>query len=598
MSFPCAPYTAGQDFSRRDAKKNQAGEFVQIGGGPVESLFNFRQVLRSRELGGRHFDWVQWDLLQRNAALYGSREAFVDTFWGVEPGRRRRKTWAEAFYEVNTIIFHLLDRGLPRRALVVSHLPNCLESAYLDQVTSKLSWIHAGLNVDLGKAETLAALQKLKPDVAVIVAEWHGRELLEWYREARERLPHLEIFVVRRPGESVSEDVEGFDQLLDPGIWSRYQLTDLAYLKTDPLNVHELLPTAGTTGEPKLSQRTTLDWFHVHSVAIAERAGHTAYDARLLIGPLSGGSGRLWGVHTPLYTGGRSVYLTEFDEPTVLRLTEEERITLWVWNPALITRVVTHPAFADAKLETLRLVSYSGAPFSRDILETLWDRGVPAFNVYGTSEVGGCMSPILPGISREHLLSAAGVPFEGFDVPVIDAAGRRLPPGEVGEILIWNVHHGYWDAPDESRATYHETDPDDPWYGYQHTGDLGVYDESGYLRVVGRKKDMILRGSQNIFPKEIEDWLSPHPMVRDIAVVGMPDPVLGERVCAFVVPTPGSQPTVADFQAYLAERGVAKFKWPERVELVDAMPLGPGGKIQKARLRERIHEILARESRA
>jgi len=333
----------------------------------------------------------------------------------------------------------------------------------------------------------------------------------------------------------------------------------------------------------------------VHSVCIAERTGHSVYDSRLLIGPLSGGSGRLWGVHTSLYSGGKSFYLTDFSEETVCRLTQEERFTLWVWNPALITRVVTSSAFDEFDLSSLRQVSYSGAPMSGEVLAKLMTRGVPAYNVYGTSEVGGCMGPILPGISEERLLSAAGVPFEGFDVPVVDAEGKRLSAGEVGEILIWNIHHGYYQAEEESLATYSDRETQGLWDGYQRTGDLGVYDDDGYLRVVGRKKDMILRGSQNIFPREIEDHLSRHPLVRDVAVVGMPDAVLGERVCAYVVSADGQAISVGDFQEFLNERGVAKFKWPERVELVDSMPLGPGGKIQKMVLRERIQHMLEEE---
>lgn len=557
-----------------------------------QSLFRFDQIIRSKALGGRHFDWVQWDLLRRNARLYGHREAFADSFYGIEPAKRRRRSWLEAYHDVNALIFHLLDAGIPRGSVVVSHLPNAIESAYLDFATSKLSMMHAGLNTDLGKTETLGVLKKLKPAVAVIVSEWHGREFLQWYREAQADLPDMRILVLARDGEKVGPGGESLADYLDQSVLDAHDEAELGYLYTDPLAVHELLPTAGTTGVPKLSMRTTIDWFHVHSVAIAERAGHNLYDARLLIGPLSGGSGRLWGVHTPLWTGGRSFYLTEFDEATVMRVSQEEAVTIWVWNPALITRVVTHESFDPKALVTLRLVSYSGAPMSAEVIEKLLRIGVPSFNVYGTSEVGGCMGPVLPGISREHLLGAAGVPFEGFDVPVIDAAGQRLGPGEVGEILIWNIHHGYWDDIEQSRATYHEEDSDDPWKGYQHTGDLGVYDGEGYLRVVGRKKDMILRGSQNIFPKEIEDYLASHPQVRDIAVVGMPDPVLGERICAFVVAQPGNSPTVEDFQAYLDGRSVAKFKWPERVEILDAMPLGPGGKIQKSKLREMIQKKL------
>lgn len=561
----------------------------------ADSLFRFDQVLRSKALGGRHFDWVHWDLLKRNAELYGEREAFVDSFYGIEPARRRRRTWRQAFHEVNAMIFHLLDHAVPRGSVMVSHLPNSIESAYMDIVTSKLRMMHAGLNVDLGKSETVGVIKKLQPSVAVIVSEWHGREFVEWYQEAREWVPDMRILVLPRDGESVPEGCESLLDYLDQTIFARYPENAMEYLRTDPLAVHELLPTGGTTGVPKISQRTTMDWFHVHSVAIAERAGHNLYDSRLLIGPLSGGSGRLWGVHTPLYTGGRTFFLTEFDEKTVMELTAEEQITIWVWNPALMTRVVTHESFNAEQLKTLRLVSYSGAPMSGEVIDKLLRHGVPSFNVYGTSEVGGCMGPILPGISREHLVQAAGVPYEGFDVPVVDGEGKRLPPGEVGEILIWNIHHGYWESPEESRTTYHEMGDGDPWAGYQHTGDLGMFDNEGYLRVVGRKKDMILRGTQNIFPKEIEDHLSPHPKVRDIAVVGMPDPVLGERVCAFVVPQVGEQPTVEDFAGFLAARDVAKFKWPERVELLDAMPLGPGGKIQKMKLREMIQDKLQGE---
>ncbi len=553
-----------------------------------DSLFRFDHIKKSKALGGRHFGFVQWDLLQRNARLYGSREALTDTYCGVDYSLRRRRTWQEAYHQVNTLIVSMLRHGLRPGATVMSHLPSILESTYVDWVTSKLGALHAGLNVDLGKAETIGAIRKLAPDLAIIVPRWHGREFLEWYREGREFVPGMQLVIVDLPGEpSDAEDVIHWDSWLDQKIWEEFSLDDLDWLRPSPLAVHELLPTSGTTGVPKLSQRTTLDWFHVHSVGIAERAGHTVYDTRILIGPLSGGSGRLWGVHVPLYTGGRSIYLTEFDEEAVLRITEEESATLWVWNPALITRVVTNPAFEHAALEHLRQVSYSGAPMSFEVLDKLWRRNIKSFNVYGTSEVGGCMSPIATELTKERVLSAAGVPLEGFDVPVIAPDGSRLPAGQVGEILIWNIHHGYWESPAESRETYHEAgSADDRWVGYQHTGDLGMYDAEGYLRIVGRKKDMILRGSQNIFPKEIEDLLGTHPDVRDIAIVGMPDPVLGERVCAFVVVGTGARPTVTSFAEYLDRRGVAKFKWPERVEIVEELPLGPGGKVQKGVLRE------------
>lgn len=561
-----------------------------------ETLYRFDQVVQSRRLGGRHADWVEWDLLQRNAARHGGRAAFVDTWRGTATATRRQRTWAEAASDVDSIIANLLRQGAQPGSVLVSQLPSVYESVYLDFATSKLSQQHLAMSLDLGRAETVGVLEKIRPRVAVTVPTWHGRDVAAWYQDVQRAQPELTVYVLLAPDEPVPPGLHDFAELLDGSVWESYQRQDLAYLRTDPLRVHELLPTSGTTGVPKISRRTTLDWFQVHSVCIAERAGHTVYDTRLLLGPLAGGSGRLWGVHVPLYTAGTSVYLTEFAEETALDLTEELGATIWTWNPALLTRLVTGPAFRDRPLPTLRQVSYSGAPLPGEVSERLRARGIIPFNVYGTSEVGGCMSPILPGVRAEHLADAAGVPFEGFDVPVVDAAGERLGPGHVGEILIWNVHHGYWDSPADDRATFHDEEYGGRWEGYQHTGDLGMYDEYGYLRIMGRKKDMILRGGQNIFPKEVEDWLSQHEAVRDVAVVAMPDPVLGERACAVVVPGAGFLPTVEDFQVFLAARGVAKFKWPERVELLSALPLGSGGKVMKGELREWLLRRIAEEA--
>lgn len=562
-----------------------------------ESLFSYDQVRRSKELGGRHFDWVQWDLVKRNAHLYGSREALVDTFLGSAPGQFRRKTWARVFDEINVIILNLLKLGLRKGGLILSHLPNCIESTYLDYATSKIGCMHCGLNTDLGKAETLGLIKKLEPDLVVIVPSWRSRDFLAWYREGQRQLPRMKIFVLTKPGENVPDDLPPFSDLLNTEVRQQFPEGFVDVLRTDPLDVHELLPTAGTTGIPKISLRTTLDWFHVHSVCIAERSGQTVYDSRILIGPLSGGAGRLWGVHTPLYTGGKIIYLTEFNEADVFKITEEEKLTIWSWNPALITRLVSGSLFETYDLKTLRLVLYSGAPMGADIISRLSDRGIIPYNVYGTSEAGGCMGPVLPGVSKEHILTAAGVPFEGFDVPVVDAQGNRLPPGEIGEILIWNVHHGYFKSPEDNRSTYGDGEYGGRWEGYQHTGDLGIYDEEGYFRVVGRKKDMILRGGQNIFPKELEDVLSQHPKVRDIAIVAMPDKILGEKACAVVIPKEGEKPALEDLTAFLAGLNIAKFKWPERLEIIEEMPLGPGGKIQKGILRQLIAGRLEADGR-
>jgi non-ribosomal peptide synthetase component E (peptide arylation enzyme) len=184
---------------------------------------------------------------------------------------------------------------------------------------------------------------------------------------------------------------------------------------------------------------------------------------------------------------------------------------------------------------------------------------------------------------EEKIVGTDGAPLRGLELRVVDGDGRPLLPKTEGELLVrgHSLFVGYWKRPEFTRGAYTA----DGWF---KTGDRARLDEDGYLAITGRSKDLIIRGGENISPAEVENLLFAHPKVSGVAVVGMPDPRLQERACAFVIPKPGESITLDEVAAYLEARGLARQKFPERVEIVSEFPMTPSGKVQKFRLRELI----------
>ncbi|MFQ5830724.1 MAG: AMP-binding protein [Candidatus Methylomirabilia bacterium] len=192
---------------------------------------------------------------------------------------------------------------------------------------------------------------------------------------------------------------------------------------------------------------------------------------------------------------------------------------------------------------------------------------------------------------EDKIFGADGRPLPGMELQVVDEEGRPLPPKSEGELLVrgHSLFVGYWKRPESTREAW---TPE----GWFKTGDRGVLDEDGYLAITGRSKDLIIRGGENISPAEVENLLFAHPKIAGVAVVGMPDPRLQERACAFVIPKPGESIAPEEIVAYLEGKGVARQKFPERLEIVSEFPMTPSGKIQKYRLRELIASKLEREA--
>jgi long-chain acyl-CoA synthetase len=344
----------------------------------------------------------------------------------------------------------------------------------------------------------------------------------------------------------------------------------------DPDALALLIYTSGTTGKPK---GVMLDHANIAAMCDMTRAGLdiTAADHSLLILPLFHVNGIIVGTMTPLLAGGRVTIAGRFSPRTFFGLVERVRPTYFSAVPAIYAMLTSMAAAETADTSSLRLVVCGAAPMPAELIARVEGTlGVVLVEGYGLSE-GSCASTLNPydGVRKP---GTVGLPLAGQEVRVVDKLGRPLPQGERGEVVIRgaNVMRGYLNRPEDTAKTIVD--------GWLHTGDVGVFDEEGYLRIVDRIKDMIIRGGENIYPKEIETVLYGHEGVLEAAVVGRPDDVLGEVVVAYVAPRPDAKVTVEELHALCAER-LAEYKRPVLIEVLEALPKNAVGKIDKPSLR-------------
>ncbi|WP_330348716.1 class I adenylate-forming enzyme family protein [Streptomyces sp. NBC_00582] len=337
-----------------------------------------------------------------------------------------------------------------------------------------------------------------------------------------------------------------------------------------------IIYTSGTTGRPK---GVMLDHANVAAMCrmIIDGLGLDESDHSLLVLPLFHVNGIVVSVLSPLLAGGRATVAGRFSASTFFASVERVRPTYFSAVPAIYAMLVALPAEVRPDTSSLRRVICGAAPMPAELIARFEDRfGVPVVEGYGLSE-GTCASTLNPpGGPRKP--GTVGLPLPGQTVAVMDGEGNLLDDGSAGEVVVRgpNVMRGYLGLPDETARTVVD--------GWLHTGDVGRFDADGYLVLVDRIKDLIIRGGENIYPKEIENVLHSHPAVLEAAVVGAADPVLGEVPVAHVVPLPGAEVT-ADELIEHCRGSLARVKVPVTVSLTDALPRNPVGKIDKRRLR-------------
>ncbi|MGW4593396.1 class I adenylate-forming enzyme family protein [Amycolatopsis thermoflava] len=337
-----------------------------------------------------------------------------------------------------------------------------------------------------------------------------------------------------------------------------------------------LIYTSGTTGRPK---GVMLDHGNIDAMCgmIIGRLGLDESDHSLLVLPLFHVNGIVVSVLSPLLAGGRATIAGKFRAPLFFDAVERVRPTYFSAVPAIYAMLVSLPEEIRPDTSSLRGAICGAAPMPAELIGRFEDRyGVPIVEGYGLSE-GTCASTLNPP-DGPRKPGTVGLALPGQTVAVMDQAGRIITDGSPGEVVVRgpNVMRGYLGRPEDTARTIVD--------GWLHTGDVGRFDEDGYLVLVDRIKDMIIRGGENLYPKEIENVLHAHPAVLEAAVVGVPDPVLGEVPVAHVTTVPGVEVT-ADVLIGHCRAALARVKVPVTVHLTDALPRNPVGKIDKPRLR-------------
>ena len=404
-------------------------------------------------------------------------------------------------------------------------------------------------------------------EIAYYLGDSGAPVIFAWHVTA----PEVEIGAKEASAEAILVDPATFPDILATASPAPQVVDRAAY------DTAVVLYTSGTTGRPKGAELTHSNLINNVEVSAADLFQLGPDD--LIFGglPLFHAFGQTCTLNAAIMTGASLTVLPRFDAAKALGILADQRVTIFAGVPTMFSALLHVPDRSDYDVSALRLCISGGAAMPVEVLRQFED----AFDCivlegYGLSETSPVASFNHPG--RERKPGSIGTPIRGVEMRVVDASGAEVPQGEVGEIAIrgHNIMKGYLNKPE---ATAEAVSAD----GWFRTGDIGRVDEDGYYYIVDRKKDLIIRGGYNIYPREIEEVLYEHPEVAEAAVVGMPHPELGEEVGAAVALKPGATVTPDELRGYVKSQ-VAAYKYPRRVWIVDALPKGPTGKILKSEI--------------
>jgi long-chain acyl-CoA synthetase len=341
----------------------------------------------------------------------------------------------------------------------------------------------------------------------------------------------------------------------------------------EPSDTAVILYTSGTTGTPKGAELTHANMLEncLHGGTELVRVGEQ--DVILGALPLFHSFGQTCCMNNAVRAGGCLTMIPRFDPGNALEIIQRDRVTLFEGVPTMYHAMLNHAERERYDVSSLQTCVSGGSAMPVEVMRGFEKAfGCVVLEGYGLSETSPVAS--FNHLDREHKPGSIGTPINGVEMKVVDEDDNEVAPGEVGEIAIrgHNVMKGYWNRPDATAEVMRG--------GWLHTGDMARVDDDGYFFIVDRKKDMIIRGGYNVYPREIEEVLYEHPAVLEAAVIGTPDPSLGEEVGAAVVLRPGAEAGADDIRSFVKER-VAAYKYPRHIWFTDELPKGPTGKILK-----------------
>ena len=537
-----------------------------------------------REEDAEKYNRLRWwfgltfgDLLDRAADIHPDKEAFVDG--------KTRLTYAEAREKVNKLAVGLMDLGIQPLDRVLVQLPNWNEFVFAYFALQKIGAIVV-LLIDRYRQLEINHLIGLSGATGWIVASRYRKtDYIPIIRDVLKEHPEVRNVLTVR-GEGEKPPFSRLEKLIEEAELTKENMARLEARQPDPIQVAHMGPTGGTTGAPKIVPRT-------HNSLItgikfcSESWDQNIEDINLLAGPIGHDLTFSKGFMGSVVTLGKVIFLDSTEHREICETIERERVTSIIWVPTLAQRMLQYEGLNEHDLSSLKKMHSGGGASHPDLVKGVMEKLKTKFyNAYGATE--GMTTITRTTDNLEVICSTVGRPTCPYDTyKVIDFNGNELPPNADGELVLKGpgVFTGYYSNPEENERAF---TPD----GFFRTGDVARIDEKGYIRITGRIKEMINRGGESISATEIERLITRHPDVAAVAVIPMPDPLMGERVCAYIQPKTGAYLTFDGIISFLKKQKASVLQLPERIEFIDAMPYTGVQKVDKKSLREDIEKKL------
>lgn len=498
----------------------------------------------------------------------------------VATGERTDMTWADLDRAASRAAVGLHRLGVRHGDVVTCQVPNSWQFAAAYLGCARIGAVFNPVMPIFREHELLFMLNHGESKIFIVPRICRNFDHEAMAEGMKHQLPHLrQIVVVDGLGEN------SFDALLaDPALDDDPDLQRIITEARPHANeVHQLVYTSGTTGEPKGVMHTT-NTMMSNLIPYAQRLGLSAKDVVGMASPMAHQTGFMYGLLLPIYLRARMLMLDGWDRRLKAQMVQDDKISFTMASTPFLMDLTQAVEEGKFDSRSLRIFLCAGTAIPGAVVERARQvmPDTKVVSAWGLSE-NGAVTVVDPSDDDERSVNTDGSALPGVELQIRDPEGNVRPTGEVGEIFVraWSNFGGYL-----KRPHLNGVDAD----GWFDTGDLGRLDERGYLRITGRSKDIIIRGAENIPVVEVENLLFKHPAIHQAAIVAYPDDRLGERACAFVIVKPGASFDFDEMKRYLGERQLAIQYWPERLEVRSELPSTASGKIQKFALRKELRD--------
>jgi non-ribosomal peptide synthetase component E (peptide arylation enzyme) len=517
------------------------------------------------------------DLLDRAADIHPDKEAFVD--------RKTRLTYREAREKTDRLAIGMMNLGIRPLDRVLIQLPNWNEFVFAYFAVQKIGAIAVLLIDRLRQFEINHLINLTGATSWIVPSRYKNTDYLPTIHDVLETHRGFRNVITVR-GEGNAQAFPRLESLIEGSQLTEKNRTRLARRRPDPMDVAHMGTTGGTTGVPKIVPRTHNSL--ITGIELCSRSWEqNNEDINLIAGPIGHDLSFTKGFIGSVITMGKVVFLDSTDDKDICETIHREKVTSIIWVPTLAQRMLQCKDLDKYDLSCLKKMHSAGGTSHPDLVRDVTERlRMKFYNGYGATE--GMTTITRPTDTLETICSCVGRPTCPYDTyKVIDEEGNELPPDRQGELVLKGpgVFTGYYKNPQENRKVFTRD-------GFFRTGDLARIDGKGYITLTGRIKEMINRGGESISATEIEKLISRQPGVAAVAVIPMPDPVMGERVCAYIEPKAGVELTFDEIISFLKGQNASVLKLPERIEFIAAMPYTGAQKLDKQTLRAEIEKKL------